>query len=58
MTYEYKCNNCFHKWEAEQSIKDDPIKICPQCQTESAERLISTGNFILHGSGWYKTGGY
>jgi putative FmdB family regulatory protein len=59
MTYEYECTSCQSKWEKEQSIKDDPLKSCPYCQKETAKRLISgKGNFILQGTGWYKTGGY
>lgn len=60
MTYEYLCSNpeCKHTWEAEQSIKDESLTICPKCQQETAKRLISNGNFILSGSGWFKSGGY
>lgn len=58
MTYEYECTTCQAKWECEQSIKDEPVKICPLCKNETAKRLISTGNFILQGSGWFKSGGY
>jgi putative FmdB family regulatory protein len=58
MTYEYECTSCGHKWEEEQSIRSEATKICPSCKKETAKRLISSGNFILQGSGWYKTGGY
>jgi len=58
MTYEYKCDDCGHEFEAEQSIKDEPIKTCPKCSQDACRRLISTGNFVLHGAGWFKTGGY
>lgn len=58
MTYEYECSACSHKWEQEQSIKDEPIKTCPKCNNETAKRLISNSTFILNGSGWFKSGGY
>lgn len=58
MTYEYECASCQKKWDEEQSIKDAPIKKCPHCKSDTAKRLISSGNFILNGSGWFKTGGY
>lgn len=58
MTYDYKCKSCQHQWEQEQSIKDDPIKICPQCKKEEAQRQISGSGFILVGQGWFKSGGY
>ena len=59
MTYEYECANCRHKWEESQRITDPKITICPKCQKETAQRLISNGNgFVLKGSGWFNTGGY
>jgi len=48
-TYEYRCTACEHLWEADQSIKDDPLTTCPSCGKESAKRLISAGNFIMKG---------
>jgi putative FmdB family regulatory protein len=36
MTYEYECNNCGHQWEFEQSIKDQAITTCPNCNQETA----------------------
>jgi putative FmdB family regulatory protein len=54
MTYEYECNNCGHQWEFEQSIKDQAITTCPNCNQETAKRLISKSNFILQGGGWAK----
>ena len=54
MTYEYACSSCSHEWEAEQSIKDDPLKECPSCHQQTARRQISRGvGFILKGGGWY-----
>ena len=42
-TYNHICTNkeCNHEWEDEYSIKDDPPKICPKCQQETAKRMIS-----------------
>lgn len=54
MTYEYACTGCGHEWEAEQSIKADPLKDCPKCEAPTAKRQISRGTgFILKGGGWY-----
>lgn len=57
-TYEYKCDACDHTFEAEQSIKDEPLKRCPKCEKDALKRLISGANFTLQGRGWFKTGGY
>lgn len=57
MTYEYACAACGHEWEAEQSIREDPIKKCPSCGKLQAKRQISRGaGFILKGGGWYADG--
>ena len=57
MTYEYVCSACHHAWEAEQSIKDPPIKDCPACRARTAVRLVSGGTgFVLHGGGWASSG--
>jgi putative FmdB family regulatory protein len=54
MTYEYVCEACGHQWEAEQSIKDSPLKNCVSCGEIKAKRLISGGTgFLLKGGGWY-----
>lgn len=55
-TYEYECKGCGHKWEADQSIKDEPLKECPLCKAAEAKRLISGTNFILLGGCWEKDG--
>ena len=53
-TYEYVCDGCGHNWEAFQSIKDDPLKSCPECKKKKAKRVVSGGaGFILKGGGWY-----
>jgi len=59
ITYEYKCKDCEHCWQEMQKISDDTITICPECEKETAQRLISKGNgFVLKGSGWFNSGGY
>lgn len=55
LTYEYKCKSCEHQFEIEQRISDEVLKSCPKCEGE-LYRLISNGNFILQGSGWYRDG--
>src|SRR5262245_4835439 len=54
MTYEYLCTACDNVWEAEQSISEAPLKVCPRCHKETAKRQVSGGaGFILKGGGWY-----
>ena len=45
-TYDFMCTDaeCGHEWEVWASIKDEPTKICPKCNKETAKRLISGGS--------------
>jgi putative FmdB family regulatory protein len=55
-TYEYECKSCGHRFEKFQSIKAAPIKTCPKCGKNTAQRLISAGaGIIFKGSGFYIT---
>lgn len=56
-TYEYVCENeaCGNKIEVMQKLSDEPLKFCPHCSKESLKKIISLSNFILKGTGWYKT---
>ena len=45
-TYEYKCKNCSHLFEQFQSMKDAPLRKCPECGKNALERLIGTGAAI------------
>ncbi|MDR1220520.1 MAG: zinc ribbon domain-containing protein [Treponema sp.] len=54
-TYEYECKSCRHSFEVFQSMKDEPLKICPECGKE-IRRLITGGSgVIFKGSGFYIT---
>lgn len=55
-TYEYVCNDCKHGFEIRQSIMDDPLVKCPECNCNTLRRLISKGGgVIFKGSGFYAT---
>ncbi|MGB2601789.1 MAG: FmdB family zinc ribbon protein [Candidatus Omnitrophota bacterium] len=54
-TYDYKCEKCGHKFEKFQSIKDEALKECPECEGP-VKRLIGTGaGIIFKGKGFYQT---
>ena len=40
-TYQYRCNNCGNELEIVQKMSDDSLTICPKCEKESFERVIS-----------------
>ena len=52
-TYEYQCDACKKGFLREQRITENPIKKCPNCGKMKARRMISGGDFILKGGGWY-----
>ena len=63
-TYEYKCEECGHEWEREQSIKDPPLATCPRCVLRSdtptkgrpKRQIPQHTGFVLNGRGWARDG--
>jgi putative FmdB family regulatory protein len=54
-TYEYKCKSCGSSFEIFQNMKDEPLKVCPECGRE-IRRVINGGSgVIFKGSGFYST---
>jgi putative FmdB family regulatory protein len=54
-TYEYECKDCKHTFEAFQSMKDEPLSVCPECGG-TVRRLLSGGaGLIFKGQGFYVT---
>jgi putative FmdB family regulatory protein len=49
-TYEYRCTACDNEWEAEQSMKDEPLTDCPGCKAATAKRQISLGAGFVRGA--------
>ncbi len=62
-TYEYECGKCHKSFEIHQSMKDEPLKVCPKerCRQKTwgkgkVKRLLGTGaGLIFKGSGFYIT---
>jgi putative FmdB family regulatory protein len=55
-TYEYICRACGHEFEEFQSIKADPIAVCPKCRKKKVERKIGIGGAVIFkGGGFYET---
>lgn len=55
-TYEYECQGCGYEFESFQSMKDDPLKKCPECTKNKLKRKIGSGaGVIFKGSGFYCT---
>jgi putative FmdB family regulatory protein len=62
-TYEYVCQKCEHEFELFQSIKDEPLTVCPKekCKLKKwgkgkVKKMIGSGaGLIFKGSGFYIT---
>jgi putative FmdB family regulatory protein len=55
-TYEYRCEDCEHRFERFQSITARPLRKCPECGKPKLARLIGAGSgIIFKGSGFYQT---
>ena len=53
-TYVYACDSCGKQFEQFQSFKDEPLTVCPSCQTEGkVRRVIQPAGVVFKGSGWY-----
>jgi putative FmdB family regulatory protein len=53
--YEYQCSACHHAFDVLQKMSDDAIKQCPECNKDTAVKLVSAAGFQLKGTGWYET---
>ncbi|MCX7621491.1 MAG: FmdB family transcriptional regulator [Acidimicrobiales bacterium] len=53
-TYEYRCRDCGHELEVQQSFHDDPLTECPSCGGDLRKRFSPIG-ITFKGSGFYKT---
>jgi putative FmdB family regulatory protein len=54
-TYGYECKSCGYTFDVFQSMKDDPLKTCPQCGKEIRRLINGGGGVIFKGSGFYVT---
>jgi putative FmdB family regulatory protein len=53
-TYEYRCRDCRHELEAQQSFSDPALTECPSCGGTLKKKFSSVG-ISFKGSGFYKT---
>ncbi len=52
--YEYECEQCGTRFERLQSIKDEPVRQCPEC-SGTVHKVFHPAGIIFKGSGWYIT---
>ncbi len=54
-TYEYECVECGHRFEAFQSMSDDPLTECEHCKGPVKRLIFGGTGVIFKGSGFYVT---
>ncbi|MBI2709642.1 MAG: FmdB family transcriptional regulator [Actinobacteria bacterium] len=52
-TYEYRCKECDHTFEAVQSFTDEPLTECPSCGGP-VRKLFGNVGISFKGSGFYR----
>lgn len=52
--YVYQCNTCGMTFERRQSITEEPLQDCPECEGQ-VHRVIQPIGVIFKGSGFYVT---
>ena len=51
--YEYRCRDCGHEFEIQQSMSDDALTECPSCGGD-LRKVFSPVGIAFKGSGYYK----
>jgi putative FmdB family regulatory protein len=54
-TYDYRCPQCGHEYEAFQKISDQTRAKCPGCGTRGERRITGGAGIHFKGSGFYIT---
>jgi putative FmdB family regulatory protein len=53
-TYEYRCKDCGHTFDAYQSFTEDALTECPECNG-LVKKVFGNVGIAFKGSGFYKT---
>lgn len=52
-TYQYRCKDCGHEFDVQQSFSDDPLDTCPECKG-ALKKVYGNVGISFKGSGFYK----
>ncbi len=53
--YTYRCESCGVQFDRRQKFSDEPLKVCPECQTETLRKVYLPVGIVFKGSGFYAT---
>ncbi len=54
-TYEYRCTECGHEFEAFQTMSEAPVATCPTCRGKVERKISGGAGLLFKGSGFYIT---
>ena len=52
--YEYRCKNCGHQFDIQQSFTEDSLTVCPSCAEPQLRKVFQPVGITFKGSGFYK----
>lgn len=52
--YEYRCKNCGHQFEIQQSMSEDSLTVCPDCGEPQLRKVFQPVGITFKGTGFYK----
>ena len=53
--YTYRCETCGVQFDRRQKFSDEPLKVCPECETETLRKVYLPVGIVFKGSGFYAT---
>ncbi len=53
--YTYRCESCGVQFDRRQKFEEEPLVICPECQTETLRKVYLPVGIVFKGSGFYAT---
>lgn len=53
--YTYRCDSCGVQFDRRQKFSDEPLKVCPECQTDTLRKVYLPVGIVFKGSGFYAT---
>jgi putative FmdB family regulatory protein len=53
--YTYRCDHCGVQFDHRQSFNDEPLKTCPECDSDTLRKKFQPVGIVFKGSGFYAT---
>jgi putative FmdB family regulatory protein len=53
--YTYRCEHCGVQFDRRQKFSDEPLTVCPECETETLRKVYLPVGIVFKGSGFYAT---